>query len=426
MEPMIAHRRLIVAASLGLFLANLAGWWFLIRDPLRGLPDVGDPFDLKAFCTREVSESQNAFPLYESAQRSYAQNDRARRREILEKWGKWQEPVLGPLDWSAVSPGARAWLDGNRAALDLWKSATALPAFQSHRLRRIKLDAALFVEGSFHTFARLALLDAARRETEGDMAGALEDYRALFRSSRHIGQNNGRMLRQAGVRLHQAASEALIRWAADPRTDASLLRRALANATDDDSLTVPVSVTYQIEYLIYLALLDDGDAVARRMRHDLRYWREGPPLRRPNVASTQGYERLPLPERSAEWVKRLSTEIGWSTACEPDRSRRILRLLIANRLAHADDGPDRPATIAVSTPMLYETTSTHPAAARALEPGELAGWYATSDLARFDPQSFDGTFEAALARERALQRHLLDVLAVEVAKRGDQNRASGP
>jgi hypothetical protein len=426
MERLIRHRRVIEAATVVLFLAGLAAWWFLIRDPLRGLPDVGEPFDVTAFIALDVPENQNAFLLYEQAQRSYAQNDRARRRQILEKCGEWKEPALGHLDWSAVSRGARAWLDANQKELDLWKNATALPAFQSHRLRGIQLDAPLFVEGSFHTFARLALLDGARHEAEGDMAGALDVYRALFRSSRHIGQYNGRMLRESGVRLHRAACEALIRWADDTRVDASLLRRALGNATDDDALTVPVSVTYQIEYLIHMALLDDGDAVARRMRHDLRYWREGPPLRRPHIASTQGYERLPLPERSAEWMQRLSNEASGFSAHEPERSRHILRLLIANRLAHADDPPDRPATIATTTPMLYATTPTDPAAARALAPRELASWYVTSDLAKIDPDAFRGTLEASLAHERAAQRQLLEVLTTELARRRDQTAADAP
>ncbi len=120
---------------------------------------------------REVAESQNAFSLYEEAQRSYARNDRTRRREILEKWGKWDEPALEPADWSVVTPGARAWLDSNKEELNLWRRATERSAFQSHRLRAIRLDAPLIVESSFHTFARLALLDAARREAEGDMSG---------------------------------------------------------------------------------------------------------------------------------------------------------------------------------------------------------------------------------------------------------------
>jgi hypothetical protein len=425
MARLLAHRRLIVAATLGTILTGALGWWFLVRDPLRGLPDVGDPFDVETFSNRIVPDSQNAFQLYERAQQSYARNERARRQKIVDKWGRWQIPTLEPANWSAVTPGARAWLDANQKELELWRSATEQPAFQSHKLRGIALDAPLFVEGSFHTFARLALLDAARREAEGDMSGALDLYRALFRSSRHIGQNNGRLLRQSGVRLHRAACKALIRWAANPRADAALLRRALANASDDDALRVPASLTYQIEYLIYAALLDDRDAVARRMRHDLRYWREGPPLRRPNVASTQGYERLPLPERSAEWVKRLSTEVNWSTSREPERSRRILRLLIVNRLAHADDLPDRPMTTAQMSPMLYETTPMDPAAARVLPPAALARWYASSDLARIDPEAFNGAFEAALAGERAAQQNLLDVLNRELAKRHDQAAVGG-
>src|SRR5262249_47417103 len=85
----------------------------------------------------------------------------------------------------------------------------------------------------------------------------------------------------------------------------------------------------------------DRDGEARRARHDLRYWRDGPPFSRPGVGRTQGYELLPVPERSAEWVKRLSTEVGWSVAHQPERSRRVFRLLVANRLAHAEGAKRR-------------------------------------------------------------------------------------
>jgi hypothetical protein len=334
-------------------------------------------------------------------------------------------PELAPVDWSIVTPGARAWLDANQAELDIWKQATVHPEFQSHSLRTIRPLEPLFVESSFHTFARLALLDAAKREAAADMSGALDNYRALYRSSRHVGQGNGTMARLTGARLHRAACEALARWATDPRATAQLLRRALENVCSDERLTATRSDAIRADYLSILALLDDHDSDARRARHDLRYWREGPPLSRPGVGRTQGYELLPLPERSAEWVKRLSTEVGWSAAQEPQRSRRILRLIIANRLAHADDPPDRPATVAVRDPLLYVTTSTDSDAARALAPGVLKDWYVSSNLSKIVPETFSGTLEAALERERAEQRHLVQVLSTELAQRQDADAQHG-
>jgi hypothetical protein len=112
------------------------------------------------------------------------------------------------------------------------------PAFQSHPLRGMRPLAPIVVESSFQTFARLALLNAARREAERDIAGALDDFRALFRSSRHVELNNGTMLRLTGERSHRAVCEALIRWARDKRVDIPLLRSAMANANEDDAPTI--------------------------------------------------------------------------------------------------------------------------------------------------------------------------------------------
>ncbi len=233
------------------------------------------------------------------------------------------------------------------------------------------------------------------------------------------------MLRQVGVRLHRAACEGLIRWGANPRVDALLLRRALEGSNDDDALTVPASTTYQMEYLIYLALLDDRDTVARRMRHDLRYWREGPLCNDRMSPEHKVTSFSPCRSGGAEWARRVSTEVGWYSAQEPERSRRVLRILVANCLAHADDPPDHLAAIAVRNPLLYATTPADPTPARALAPDELAGWYAASELAKIDPDAFNGTLEESLAGERAAQRKLREVLAAELAKRADQRPSGG-
>jgi len=142
--------------------------------------------------------------------------------------------------------------------------------------------------------------------------------------------------------------------------------------------------------------------------------------------TTQGYEHLPFPERSTEWIRRFWTEVGWSSAQEPERSRRILRLLIANRLTHPGDTPGRPAPFAVRVPLIYAVTPANRAAARTLAPEELLSWYAKSDLAKIDPEAFNGTFEKSLADERAAQHHLLDVLRAHLARREYHNAAKVP
>lgn len=81
---------------------------------------------------------------------------------------------------------------------------------------------------------------------------------------------------------------------------------------------------------------------------------------------------------------------------EPDRSRRILRLLCANYLAHVQDRTSRrpgpavwaslslqvsanPASKATTLVPVYALDPRAPAAARVLEPRELARWLLTAD-----------------------------------------------
>jgi hypothetical protein len=72
---------------------------------------------------------------------------------------------------------------------------------------------------------------------------------------------------------------------------------------------------------------------------------------------------------------------------EPERSRRVLRLLYANYLAHVEHpGRRKPAARArfhiakqTSAALLYDVSPDAPADARSLSPQELASWLVTSN-----------------------------------------------
>jgi hypothetical protein len=55
------HPRALVASGLILVAASLWAWWAL---QLWGLPDIGDPFDVKAFQAVRVPDEHNAFVEY--------------------------------------------------------------------------------------------------------------------------------------------------------------------------------------------------------------------------------------------------------------------------------------------------------------------------------------------------------------------------
>jgi hypothetical protein len=73
----------------------------------------------------------------------------------------------------------------------------------------------------------LAALEGSRLEEQGKMAEAWVWYRAMLRSSRMVSRHAGLVERRYGAKMHFLAAKRILRWAADPRVDAGLLRRAL-------------------------------------------------------------------------------------------------------------------------------------------------------------------------------------------------------
>ena len=112
---------------------------------------------------------------------------------------------------------------------------------------------------------------------------------------------------------------------------------------------------------------------------------------------------------------------------EPERSRRIIRLLFANWLAHVEH-PDprqrRPAAQArfhiaqrTTSVALYPVSPDAPAGARALSPQEVAGWLITTNDARVAFQYPALLWPAVRQREQRGYRELLLLLASELYHR---------
>jgi hypothetical protein len=109
---------------------------------------------------------------------------------------------------------------------------------------------------------------------------------------------------------------------------------------------------------------------------------------------------------------------------EPERSRRVLRLAIANWLAYDDLPSDRrPAPDpGVTGPFeLYALGPESPAEARALSPVALDRWMSTAIDAQELLRAWD--FRALRLRERANHRALVVLLASELYRR---ERGTGP
>ena len=146
-------------------------WWATC---LNGLPDVGDPEVVAALRSLEVPDGRNAFVLYRRAAevcRDLSEEE-AKALNDFEKAG-W------PLDWRAVDPALKDWLAANREALDLWRAGSERPDALLIRPEELTIETVLGPVQALSSFRRLGLLEAARLEAEGDMAGAWDWYRAL-------------------------------------------------------------------------------------------------------------------------------------------------------------------------------------------------------------------------------------------------------
>ncbi|WP_435005662.1 hypothetical protein P12x_003479 [Tundrisphaera lichenicola] len=357
---------------------------------LDGLPDVGDPFDVAAFADRKVADADNAYVLYKEAVTLLTQ----------------QYPE-STYDWPKADDATRRWLEENRPAMEVWRRGTERPEAQYVPPRSMKLDTLLPVVQELRKFPRLAQLEGSRLESEGDMEGAWRWHRAIFRSSRHVGRRGMWIERLVGISFHSIAVRQLSKWAADPRVDAALLRKALDAAIADDSLTSLTSDHWKVEYISFANSENDSTLMVKCLiDEDL-------------VAAAR-----PSPIGKIPYAFQLQRVL----LKEPERSRRVLRLILANVLNWADlPSKDRPP-IAVSVPNsvmgarvktlfdLREVGASAPSAARALPPEELASWFQSSLYARHLLPSIN-SLDAAIARERSAQAQLLLTLANQLFAR---------
>ena len=89
---------------------------------LNGIPDIGDPFDVEAFGTVNLPDTENARVEYEAAMALI----------VPLPTGSGVDTELNrALDngWDYASPAIRKWLDDNRPAMKQWKRGTAKTDF---------------------------------------------------------------------------------------------------------------------------------------------------------------------------------------------------------------------------------------------------------------------------------------------------------
>jgi hypothetical protein len=370
-------------------------WWWVTLDDL---PDVGDPFDVRAALRPlEVPVVENAYSSYVLAHRKLARQPQG--------FGN----VSG--EWSEASLEQRSYVIANREALALWREGTERPKALYHQRRDANLGTLLPVTQDLNTFTSMALLEASRLEGEGDMAGAWGWYRASLRAARHSSQ--GVLVeRNFGARTHGLVVPRLTRWAADPRVGYPLLKDALREVIAIDAMTPPLSETLKSEYLMRLRDLSE-----------MKFLVEDVPT---PFAPIDWYRQRPVLSQLGGFLQRTKV----AAYNDSERSRRIFRLVYANWLAQCDKSPKQRAPVAVRDPVtLYAPDPSAPFAARAVAPERLAQALKKSLLAKL---ACDQHLEARLwendgplARERTRQEALVAALKEQLHRR-EQSRSDTP
>jgi hypothetical protein len=382
---------LVFAVCLVLGGAAFAIWWIT---SLNGLPDFGEPFDVAAFRAHSVRDEQNAFTFLRRAD------------EALTSF-----PSNAAVSWSQADVKLRKWVETNRQALDLFQrgaeqSDAAHPAGNPT------------VNGTRVT--GLALLEGSKRQESGDTSGAWDCYRAVLRMTAHI-RRRGSLHQRFDVNTYWSGwlRQRLATWAADPRTTIRQIRTALEAVQESEPRPEWDAFALKGGYLEILRSLERPVS--------------------PVILQDIGWEytgRLDDMQLSPGMINYVDGARRFLLR-EPERSRRVLRFLCANWLAHVETlelrqqkpavrasfsvltstNPVRTGTISV---LLYPVNSRAAAGARPISPEELAGWLVATDDAKLRilvANSFGWPWPPDRLMERRVHRDLVIMLAEEIYRR---------
>lgn len=388
-------RRPWLAAGVALAVVLAIGWaWWATQ--LWGLPDIGDPFDVAAFESETVPDDRNAFLWYRDAAALTRQIARGRQAR--------KEPAIRPDgfadgDWSKADPAWRDSLAGSGEALALFKAGSEKPDARYDHPEGISIRTLLPISMELGTLARLAVLEGSRLQSEGDLAGAWGWLRVALRASRHSGKHGSQIERLIGGAMHKVASKGITLWASDPRVDAPLLRRALAEVIEADAMTVPLAETAKLEYRLFVASMSDPNLIEDFLVSN-------------NFDEKDWSQRLPVPDAAKAPIQAARV----LAADDRERGLRVARLMTANWLPHLDKPPSRRPRLARMDPRIFEADPAAPPASRALPPAELSRWLDSSLLAGRFYRGI-GKFHPQIDRERSRQARLVVHLASELYRR---------
>jgi len=291
-RPRVFTILLLVAALIGSVMA-----WRMTT--LQGLPNVPALFDPSEGVIA-IPDDQNAYTWYRRA------------TEIFSGPELW--PMKDFTDMSVVTDAERRSLEVNRGALDIWLEGTKRTQAVCIQPASSNYQTVLRVDQKLRSLAQLAALQAFLLRSQGDDAGAWTWIKASLRAGRHVGANGFYMERLMGIGYYEWAGKQAMLWADDRKVNPKLLRQALDDILIVDAMTPSGRSTVRNEYFAAMNTFNDWEG-----REELRHIGL-------TIADLRG---------SAKLKYRVDSLLALA-AREPERSRRILCLVLANWLDAAD------------------------------------------------------------------------------------------
>jgi hypothetical protein len=327
-----------------------------------------------------------------------------------EFWDTFWKPQTDTLTWSKAKPDVRLFLERNRYTLEIWREGSERADALYHQPGELAFDTTLPLLQEVFLHSGMAALEGSRLEEQWAMGEAWAWYRAMLRSSRLVGRRGALVERRFGAHMHDLAAQCILRWAADPRVNIAMLRRAQGDVSAADRLTPPLSDVVKLEYLMASRELDELLTMPQEV-----------PLPGGNGGLLN---RVPPALISSREIQRFR----FRALNDPEKSRRALRLVFANWLAQVDrPAAERARSAKHAGLLIYEADRTAPPAARAVTPDVLSAAIDHTILARwmFRPDdaernvNYYGSWEGdgVFARERRRRSVLLVKLAAELYRR---------
>ena len=323
------------------------------RARLGRIPDLGDPFDVAAF---RDGGSDDAFPLYQEA---LSRCDALWARQQLYLWLIAHSPCSSTPVMPLPKSRPRSPPDGRPGTCGCGRPARASLSYHPWDGRGFGAEwfdggegldiqtgkpISVRIDSPERGLLRwLGKREAIRLEKEGDLAAAWTWYNAALRYSRHVGMRTIAADRLQAVVLHREACEQAESWASDERVDAPLLRRALADALAVGAMTPPVSDAIKADYFEAMLLIEHlPGAIVNRVVEDFmgshRRNAAKIPLPRNRRQFGRGNEVVGVGvDHIPQYLPNLPAQATYYFDGEPERSKRLVRQVYANWLAHCDE-----------------------------------------------------------------------------------------